>query len=74
MWLLWWFSACTYHSSLLFIITFNSHEQINFGPSQKKWEPNEERINKFVFIGKGLDRAELTKGLMECLYKEDGTK
>jgi G3E family GTPase len=48
------------------------HEQINFGPSQKPWKDGEERINKFVFIGKGLDRAELTKGLMECLYKEDG--
>lgn len=45
------------------------HEQINFGPSQKPWKDGEERINKFVFIGKGLDRAELTKGLMECLYK-----
>ena len=48
------------------------HEQINFGPSQKPWKDGEERINKFVFIGKGLDRAELTKGLMECLYKEEG--
>lgn len=47
------------------------HEQINFGPSQKPWKDGEERINKFVFIGKGLDRAELTKGLMECLYKEE---
>jgi G3E family GTPase len=48
------------------------HEQINFGPSQKPWKDGEERINKFVFIGKGLDRAELTKGLMECLYNEEG--
>ena len=47
------------------------HEQINFGPSQKPWKPDEERVNKFVFIGKNLDRAELTKGLMECLYKEE---
>lgn len=47
------------------------HEQINFGPSQHPWGKDEERTNKFVFIGKGLDRAELTKSLMECLYKND---
>lgn len=50
------------------------HEQINFGPSQTPWGKDEERVNKFVFIGKGLDRAELTKGLMECLYKENDQK
>jgi G3E family GTPase len=47
------------------------HEQINFGPAQEPWKEDEERVNKFVFIGKNLDRAELTKSLMECLYKED---
>jgi G3E family GTPase len=47
------------------------HEQINFGPAQEPWKAGEERLNKFVFIGRGLDRAELTKSLMECLYKED---
>lgn len=46
------------------------HEQINFGPAKDPWAPNEERINKFVFIGKNLNREELTKGLQECLYKE----
>ncbi|KAK1746433.1 CobW C-terminal domain-containing protein [Skeletonema marinoi] len=46
------------------------HEQINFGPAQKPWKEGEVRENKFVFIGKNLDRAELTKSLMECLYKE----
>mmetsp|Transcript_8430 Transcript_8430/g.19535 ORF Transcript_8430/g.19535 Transcript_8430/m.19535 type:complete len:345 (+) Transcript_8430:60-1094(+) len=50
------------------------HEQINFGPAKEPWKPDEKRVNKFVFIGKGLDRAELTKGLMECLYKEDEKK
>jgi len=50
------------------------HEQINFGPAQKPWAEGEERINKFVFIGKNLNREELTKGLMECLYKEDSKK
>jgi G3E family GTPase len=47
------------------------HEQINFGPAKEPWKEGEERINKFVFIGKNLDRKSLTKSLMECLYKED---
>jgi G3E family GTPase len=46
------------------------HEQINFGPAKEPWKDDETRINKFVFIGKNLNREELTKGLMECLYKE----
>lgn len=50
------------------------HEQINFGPAKEPWKAGEERLNKFVFIGRGLDRAELTKSLMECLYKEDENK
>ena len=47
------------------------HEQINFGPAKEPWKDGEKRINKFVFIGKNLDRKELTKSLMECLYKDD---
>jgi len=47
------------------------HEQINFGPSSKPWASDETRINKFVFIGKNLNRDELTKGLMECLHNEE---
>ena len=47
------------------------HEQINFGPAKEPWAAGEERVNKFVFIGKNLNREELTKGLMECLYKEE---
>jgi G3E family GTPase len=47
------------------------HEQINFGPSKDPWKDDELRVNKFVFIGKNLDRKELTKSLMECLYKEE---
>ncbi|KAG7373552.1 cobalamin synthesis protein P47K [Nitzschia inconspicua] len=50
------------------------HEQINFGPAKDPWKAGEPKVNKFVFIGKGLNRAELTKGLMDCLYKEDGDK
>lgn len=47
------------------------HEQINFGPAKQGWAADEERENKFVFIGKNLNREELTQGLMECLYKAD---
>jgi len=47
------------------------HEQINFGPAKEPWKADEPKINKFVFIGKGLNRTELTKGLMECLYKPE---
>jgi G3E family GTPase len=50
------------------------HEQINFGPANEPWKINEERVNKFVFIGKNLNRNELTKGLMDCLYKEETTE
>jgi len=47
------------------------HEQINFGPAKEPWKAGEERINKFVFIGKNLDKKLLTKSLMECLHKEE---
>ena len=47
------------------------HEQIQFGPAQDTWKDDEPRVNKFVFIGKNLNRPELTKGLMACLYKDD---
>jgi len=47
------------------------HEQINFGPAGKPWAEGQDRVNKFVFIGKNLNRKELTKSLMECIHKED---
>lgn len=47
------------------------HEQINFGPAKEPWKDGEEKLNKFVFIGKNLNRADLTKNLMECLHKEE---
>lgn len=46
------------------------HEQINFGPAKEQWKPDEPRLNKFVFIGKNLNREELTKSLKACLYVE----
>merc|ERR1712014_341407 len=39
---------------------------------QGKWEPDEERRCKMVFIGKNLNREELTSGFMKCLAKEGG--
>mmetsp|Transcript_25637 Transcript_25637/g.60404 ORF Transcript_25637/g.60404 Transcript_25637/m.60404 type:complete len:350 (-) Transcript_25637:96-1145(-) len=50
------------------------HEQINFGPAKESWKDGEKRINKFVFIGKNLNRDELTKSLQDCLYKEETAK
>lgn len=47
------------------------HEQINFGPAKEPWKDDEPRINKFVFIGKNLNRDDLTRDLMECLYKDE---
>jgi len=49
------------------------HEQINFGPAKEPWGPDEKRINKFVFIGKNLNRQELTESLRGCLYVEGQT-
>jgi len=42
------------------------HEQINFGPTEKPWNKDEERISKMVFIGKNLDYPFLQKSLQDC--------
>jgi len=31
------------------------------------WKEGESRVNKLVFIGRNLDREELTKGFEACL-------
>jgi len=49
------------------------HEQINFGPAKEPWKAGETKMNKFVFIGKNLNRKELTDSLMDCIYKEEET-
>lgn len=36
---------------------------------QGAWSPDEERRCKMVFIGKNLDREELTSGFMKCIAK-----
>merc|ERR1719282_202647 len=37
--------------------------------NEGSWGPDEERRCKMVFIGKNLDRAELTDGFMKCMAK-----
>jgi G3E family GTPase len=37
------------------------------GQPDRPWKPGEERVNKLVFIGKDLNRAELTAGFKACL-------
>jgi G3E family GTPase len=37
------------------------------GQPDRKWRPDEPRTNKLVFIGRNLDRTELTEGLRACL-------
>jgi G3E family GTPase len=37
------------------------------GQPDRRWKPGEERVNKLVFIGRNLDRQELTDGLTGCL-------
>ena len=43
------------------------HENIQFMPAKTKWEDGKERVNKLVFIGKGLDRDSLQKQFNSCL-------
>lgn len=43
------------------------HEQINFGPAEKPWLADEERVSKMVFIGKNLDYAFFKKSLEESI-------
>merc|ERR1712137_680950 len=46
-----------------------------FANSQEgQWEAGEERICKMVFIGKNLDREELTSGFMKCMAKWAGQR
>ncbi|GAQ88818.1 hypothetical protein KFL_004610130 [Klebsormidium nitens] len=36
----------------------------------KAWQPGEKRVNRLCFIGRNLDREELTKSFAKCLTKE----
>jgi G3E family GTPase len=60
------------------------HMLLDFGSSSDlgfklpPWSPGEKRINKFCFIGKNLNKEELSKSLMDCMfngvYPEPGPK
>uniref|UniRef100_A0A7S3JV87 CobW C-terminal domain-containing protein n=1 Tax=Aureoumbra lagunensis TaxID=44058 RepID=A0A7S3JV87_9STRA len=49
------------------------HEQINFGPAQSPWQPNEPRVSKIVFIGRNLDRKFLNESIRACLVSSDSS-
>ena len=40
----------------------------NLGMQHKPWQEGEKRINKFCFIGKNLNKAEMIKDLKECIF------
>jgi len=40
----------------------------NLGMLHKPWQEGEKRINKFCFIGKNLNKAEMIKDLKECIF------
>jgi len=50
------------------------HMLLEFGTSRELgfklplWSPEEKRINKFCFIGKNLDKKELSESLMSCIF------
>jgi len=37
------------------------------GKEDRPWKPGEARGNKLIFIGRNLNRAELTEGFRSCL-------
>ncbi|PNW72038.1 hypothetical protein CHLRE_16g685000v5 [Chlamydomonas reinhardtii] len=45
-----------------------SREGLGYGPAEQEWQPLEQRINQMVFIGRGLDREELTAGFSTCVH------
>ena len=48
------------------------HEQIQFRPAQQPFTvPVAERVNKLVFIGRKLDRAELQAKFNDCVVSSD---
>jgi G3E family GTPase len=43
------------------------------GRPGREWAPDEERLNRLVFIGRNLDRGKITQGFMNCITTENGT-
>lgn len=46
------------------------HDIIDHELSEHEWDPNEEIINKIVFIGKNLDREALRKGIEKHSFEK----
>ena len=48
------------------ICTMGSSNEL--GMSHANWQPGEKRVNKLCFIGKNLDRQEISDGLQSCIF------
>ena len=44
------------------------------GRPGRAWADNEERLNRLVFIGRGLDKGKITQGFMNCITTENGER
>src|SRR5574341_470494 len=42
------------------------------GRPGRTWAQDEERLNRLVFIGRGLDKEKITQGFMNCITTENG--
>jgi G3E family GTPase len=43
------------------------------GRPGRAWATHEERLNRLVFIGRGLDNEKITQGFMNCITTDNGT-
>eukprot|EP00599_Poterioochromonas_sp_BG-1_P005210 CAMPEP_0173149736 /NCGR_PEP_ID=MMETSP1105-20130129/10512_1 /TAXON_ID=2985 /ORGANISM="Ochromonas sp., Strain BG-1" /LENGTH=474 /DNA_ID=CAMNT_0014064677 /DNA_START=30 /DNA_END=1454 /DNA_ORIENTATION=- len=50
------------------------HDQVQFGPSEKPWGPDESRLSKMVFIGKNLDHEHFRENLLQCTIDPQNAK
>ena len=50
------------------------HEQVNFGPSDRPFGPDDPRISKMVFIGKNLDFDFINNSLKQCTVDPANSK
>lgn len=48
-------------------LVFQGVHMLLDGKYDREWKPDEKRENKFVFIGRNLNREELVNGFMSCL-------
>lgn len=50
------------------------HEQIQYTTAAEPWGPDEPKISKVVFIGRGLDHEELRAGWQRCISGQNTTE